>query len=57
MTDTKTPDEQPKAQIAKKVISAKRKYFFPARGAEVEASSPEEAEQLMKRQTKNQEGK
>lgn len=34
-------DEQPKAKIAKKLVTPTRKYFLPSRGKEVEADSVE----------------
>lgn len=36
-------EEQPKAIIAQKVITPKRKYFLPEHGIEVEAESLDDA--------------
>lgn len=41
-------DEKPKAEIAKQVITPKRKYFFPQRGVEVEAVTAELAVEALK---------
>lgn len=40
MSNNTTPDETPKRQIAKKVLTAKRRYFVPEHGMSVEADSP-----------------
>lgn len=40
---TESIEEQPKAAIAQKVITPKRKYFLPQTGIEVEAESLEDA--------------
>lgn len=49
-----TPDEQPKKDIAKKVVTPKRKYFFPAHShlGEIEGDTPQEAETNLKSQLK-----
>lgn len=52
MTDTKSQDESPKEAIAKKVVTKKRRYFFPRHGKSVEANSIEEAEKSLDDQTK-----
>jgi hypothetical protein len=39
----KTPEEEPREEIAKKVITKKRQYFMPGKGKSVEAASIEEA--------------
>jgi hypothetical protein len=51
MSTTTTPDETPKQQIAKKVITPKRKYFLPEAGVEVEATSLENAVNAVTKQT------
>jgi hypothetical protein len=47
---TKSSDEQPKAKIAKQVITQKRIYFVPAYGISVEAESAEDAAKVAKKQ-------
>lgn len=50
MSENSTPSnvtpESSHAEVAKKVVSAKRKYFYPAKGINVEASSQAEADKL-----------
>lgn len=43
MSNKKSTDELPKKEVAKKVITAKRRYFLPTHGISVEAESVEEA--------------
>lgn len=52
MNKAKSADEQPKEAIAKKVVTAKRRYFVPDHGVSVEANSPEEAVKLAAKQEK-----
>lgn len=47
MSTNPSADEQPKQVVAKKVVAAKRKYFFPNQGREVEATSLDEAVSLI----------
>lgn len=44
----KSPDEQPKNEIAKKVITAKRRYFVPGHGS-VNAESAAKASEIAQR--------
>lgn len=48
--DEPTPDELPKREIAKRVITPKRRYFVPEYGRSVEAESLDEAAKLAKKQ-------
>ncbi|WP_181069096.1 hypothetical protein [Rathayibacter sp. AY1C5] len=43
------PEEKPKAEVARKVIAAKRKYFVPGHG-EVEAADVAEVEKKVKKE-------
>lgn len=43
------PEEKPKAEVAKKVIAAKRRYFVPGHG-EVEAADTAEVEKKLKKE-------
>lgn len=54
-TATITPDEQPKKETAKKVVTPKRKYFFPDHSVEVEADSQDEAVKLATKSNKQEE--
>lgn len=47
---TPTPDETPKQSIAKRVVTPKRKYFFPELGRVYEASSLADAQKLASQQ-------
>lgn len=53
MNDKPSADEMPKKKVAKRVISPKRRYYFPTLGKSVEATSREEAEAAV---TKEKEG-
>lgn len=53
-TTPQTPDETPKQQIARKVITAKRRYFFPQHSLSVEAESQEAAQALVEAKLKEQ---
>ncbi len=55
-TTNKTPDETPKKAIAKKVVTAKRQYFFPSHGVSIEAESTEQAESAFKKLNKKKVG-
>ncbi len=48
MDKTSTPDEQPKRQVARRVTTPKRKYFVPAYGRTVEATSAARAGAIAK---------
>ncbi len=52
-TSTETPaptaDEQPKKKIAKKVVSTKRRYFFPHHNQSVEADTIGRAISIVKK--------
>lgn len=49
----KSADEEPKEQVAKRVVAPKRRYFMPQTGESVFATSVEDA---VKRASKGQEG-
>jgi hypothetical protein len=56
MVKTPTSDEHPKNDIAKRVITPKRRYFMPEAGVSVEAESTEDAiKQLEKLKSKKAE--
>lgn len=48
MSDSKTNEELPKKELAQKVITPKRRYFFPEHGKSVEADDYADAVQKMK---------
>jgi hypothetical protein len=48
MDRSPTPDEQPKRQVARRVTTQKRKYFVPAYGRTVEATSAAKAASIAK---------
>jgi hypothetical protein len=52
-----TADEQPKKDIAKKVITAKHKYFFPDHGIVVDAEDSIEAAAELKKRLDEQKAK
>jgi hypothetical protein len=54
--ETRTADEQSKADVADKVVTFKRKYFFPATGTSVEAESHEEAIAVYEKQLTEKDG-
>lgn len=63
MTETTTDnapapsaDEQPKAQIAKKVVATKRQYFFPEHGRTVEAESADKALAMIEKDNNRKDG-
>jgi len=41
--NTQTPEEKPKEEVGKSVITPKKRYFLPEAGKSVEADSFEEA--------------
>lgn len=43
MSETQLPDEQPKKQVAKRVITRTRRYFLPAHNVSVKATSLDQA--------------
>jgi hypothetical protein len=53
-TTTPTPDEQSQKSVAAKVITEKRKYFFPVEGKTVEATSLESATAQVKKQAEKE---
>lgn len=56
MNTKPTAGEFPKDDIAKKVVTAKRLYFLPDHGVSVEAESPAEAAELVKKSKKEKDG-
>lgn len=54
--NSKSADEQPKEEVAKRVISSKRRYFVPEHGISVEADSPEEAAKAAAKLVKQEDG-
>lgn len=47
-----TADEKPRKEIAKQVITPKRKYFLPSTGATIEGETLEDAVAKTKKQPK-----
>ena len=41
-------DETPKVEVAKSVVTPKKRYFYPEAGKTVEATSKDEADKLVK---------
>ena len=56
MNSTPSADELPKNEIAKKVVTAKRLYFMPDHGVSIEAESPAEAAELLKKSKQEKDG-
>ncbi len=55
-TTEKTPDEQPKKAVAKKVVTPKQRYFFPSHGISIEAESTEKSVESFKKLNKKKVG-
>lgn len=53
MSITATPDEQPKAKVARRVVAVKRKYFVPEHNVAVEATSVDDAVSKAQKLTSN----
>jgi len=53
-TDNAAPsaDEQPKQAVAKKVVTPKRRYFFPSTGVSIVATSLDSAQTMHQKQLK-----
>lgn len=56
MTDSKSAEEKPKNEVAKRVVTPKRKYFFPEEGVTVEAEDSVEAATKLKKSKQVKEG-
>jgi hypothetical protein len=52
MTDSTSADEQPKRQIAKRVVAEKRRYFVPEYGISVDAVDADDAVKKAKTKAK-----
>lgn len=50
--NTQTPEEKPKEEVGKSVITQKKRYFLPEAGKSVEADSLEEATQTKTKEEK-----
>lgn len=50
--NTQTPEEKPKEEVGKSVITPKKRYFLPEAGKSVEADSLEEATQTKTKEEK-----
>jgi hypothetical protein len=53
---SETIEELPKKKLAKRVITDKKLYFFPAEGTSIEARSHEEAVAKIEKQVKAKDG-